>query len=107
MSIELKYPSIQRLTGGTEMNEMTLKPVDMFTETNLKRGMNRGKGETEILSQQSLGKAEHAFNPSTPAETGRSLWFQGQPGLCGEFQASLAYTVRYCLHSEVLSQNKL
>lgn len=26
---------------------MTLKPVDLFTETHLKSGMNRGEGETE------------------------------------------------------------
>lgn len=35
-------------------------------------------------------------------------WFQGQPhGIQGEFQASPTYIVRHCLHSEVLSQNKL
>ena len=31
----------------------------------------------------------HSFNPSTQeAEAGRIIWFQGQPGLQSEFQAS-------------------
>jgi hypothetical protein len=39
-----------------------------------------------------------AFNPSTwEAETNRSLWIQGHPGLHSIFQGSQDYTVRPCL----------
>lgn len=39
---------------------MTLKPIDMLTETNLKRGMNKGEGETETETERDF-KYENAM----------------------------------------------
>ena len=48
----------------------------------------------------------HAFNPSIQdAETGGSLWVQGQPGLQSQFQDSPGYTKKSCLKSKG-KQNK-
>ena len=44
------------------------------------------------------------FMPAMAAEAGGSLWFQGQPSLHSEFQASQGYKVRPCLQISSLKQ---
>jgi hypothetical protein len=38
------------------------------------------------------------------AETGRSLWVQGQPGLQNKFQDSMVYTKKPCLEKQTDKQ---
>lgn len=48
-----------------------------------------------------LGVVVHASNPSTgEAKAGGVSVSLSQPGLCGEFQSSQAYIVRYCLKTQ-------
>ena len=47
--------------------------------------------------------AAHVFHLSAwEAEVGGSLWIQGQPGLQGELQASLGYTMKPCLKGKMV-----
>jgi hypothetical protein len=50
----------------------------------------------------------HTFNPSTQeAETGRSLWVQGQRGLPSEFQNKQpGYTEKPCLKKQTKQTEK-
>ena len=49
-------------------------------------------------AERQLGVVVFTFNSSTwKAEAGGSLWGQGQPGLCSEFQNSQGYVERPCL----------
>ena len=48
-----------------------------------------------------------AFNLSTQeADTGRSLWVWGQPGLKNKFQDNQSYTEKPCLKKQNNSNNK-
>lgn len=47
----------------------------------------------------------HTFNPNTEeAETGRSLWDQGQSAGHSEFQARMGFMMRYYLKKKKIKQ---
>ena len=54
-----------------------------------------------LATLERIIKVMQFFHASTwEAESGRSLWVQGQPGLHSEFQASGGYKVRSCLKNK-------
>ena len=61
----------------------------------------------QTSKQKMPGMTTYTFNPSTQeAETGRSLWAWGQPGLQSKFQDSQSYTEKPCSKNKTIIKTK-